>query len=449
MADGRLVGIEALLRWETPRDGTRTPNEFIPAAETSGLIVDIGSWVVEAACQQLAIWREQGIAPSRLSINVSVQQLKYVEFPRNVRRILDKYGLPPELLEIELTESVLADEIAGAALRQLAEHGLRLALDDFGTGYSSLNYLRQHPIKVVKIDRSFLEDVPANPASATLAETIITMAHALGKEVVAEGVETIEQLMFLRERRCDLAQGYFLAKPMPVDEVSALLQNCVLRRSPWRGPAGGLTMRRASGCVGSRLARLVQLESLARPARPGTARARRLRRAQRLLKRCAILAATRCNSSRPHHRARRCRARPGPRHRGPAYLLALAEQQLGAPYRYGGASPGGFDCSGLVLYVHGLAGITVPRTAAGQQPRRGRSIAARCGRATCCSSPATGTQIDHVGIYAGDGRFVHAPRTGRPVAYDRLDDPWYAPRWRSAGRFRSAVALPPAGARAL
>jgi diguanylate cyclase (GGDEF)-like protein len=229
LADGRLVGLEALLRWQTPRDGTRSPGDFIPAAEVSGLIVDIGGWVLDAACAQLAIWREQGIAPGRMAINVSVQQLKYADFSRNVRRILDKYGIPPELIEIEMTESVFADEAAGAALRQLAEIGVRLALDDFGTGYSSLNYLRQHPINVVKIDRSFLEDIPANAASATLAETIITMAHALGKEVVAEGVETVEQLQFLRERRCDSAQGYFLAQPMPVSQVHELLQ---ARRAP-------------------------------------------------------------------------------------------------------------------------------------------------------------------------------------------------------------------------
>ena len=224
LADGKLVGLEALLRWQTPRDGTRSPAEFIPAAETSGLIVDIGSWVFESACAQLALWREQGIAPGRLAINVSVQQLKYAEFPRNVRRILEKHRIPPEMIEIEMTESVFADEIAGAAMRQLVELGVRLALDDFGTGYSSLNYLRQHPIKVVKIDRTFLEDVPVNPASATLAETIITMAHALGKEVVAEGVETEEQMQFLRERRCDHAQGFYLARPMPVSQVTELLQ---------------------------------------------------------------------------------------------------------------------------------------------------------------------------------------------------------------------------------
>jgi diguanylate cyclase (GGDEF)-like protein len=229
LADGRLVGLEALLRWQTPRDGTRSPGDFIPAAEVSGLIVDIGGWVIEAACAQLAVWREQGIAPARLAINVSVQQLKYADFPRNVRRILEKYGIPPQLVEIEITESVFADEVAGAALRQLAELGVRLALDDFGTGYSSLNYLRQYPIHVVKIDRSFLEDIPMNSASATLAETIITMAHALGKEVVAEGVETAEQLQFLRERRCDSAQGFFLAQPMPVAQAGELLQ---ARRAP-------------------------------------------------------------------------------------------------------------------------------------------------------------------------------------------------------------------------
>ncbi|MCS6948756.1 MAG: EAL domain-containing protein [Steroidobacteraceae bacterium] len=224
LSDGFLIGVEALLRWHTPRDGLREPREFIPAAESSGLIVDIGGWVLEAACTQLALWREQGIAPPRLAINVSAQQLKHGDFARTVRRALDKLALTPDLLEIELTESVLADQSAGAVLTQLAELGVRLALDDFGTGYSSLNYLRQHPIDAVKIDRSFIEEVPVNAACATLAETIITMAHALGKEVVAEGIETDEQLQFLRERGCDIAQGYFLAPPMPAPQLADLLQ---------------------------------------------------------------------------------------------------------------------------------------------------------------------------------------------------------------------------------
>jgi len=224
VADGRLAGLEALLRWQTPRDGVRYPGEFVPAAEESGLIVDIGGWVLDTACAQLAEWREQNIAPPRLALNVSAQQLKHAEFPKAVRRALDKYNLPPELLELELTESVFADEAAGAALVRLAQIGVHLALDDFGTGYSSLSYLRQYPIGTVKIDRTFLEEVPQNPASSTLVETIVVMAHALGKRVVAEGIEAVEQLEFLRERRCDIAQGFYLARPLSTSAVTELLQ---------------------------------------------------------------------------------------------------------------------------------------------------------------------------------------------------------------------------------
>lgn len=225
LANGALIGVEALLRWHTARDGTREPKEFVPAAESSGLIVDIGGWVLEAACAQFAAWRERGMEPPRVSINVSAQQLKYAEFPRTVRRVLEKFAMAPQQLELELTETVLADQTAGAALLQISALGVRIALDDFGTGYSSLNYLRQHPIQAVKIDRSFLEEVPSNAASATLAETIITMAHALGKEVVAEGVETEEQIQFLRDHNCDYAQGFYLARPMPADKFEELLRS--------------------------------------------------------------------------------------------------------------------------------------------------------------------------------------------------------------------------------
>lgn len=224
VSGGELVGVEALLRWQTPRDGMRYPGEFVPAAEESGLIVDIGGWVLDAACAQLASWRERGIAPPRLALNVSAQQLKHTEFPKLVRRTLEKYDLPPSLLELELTESVLADAATGAALTRLAQLGVHLALDDFGTGYSSLSYLRQYPIDTVKIDRTFLDEVPQNPASATLVETIIVMAHALGKRVIAEGIETNEQLIFLRERRCDAAQGFYLARPLAAAAITELLQ---------------------------------------------------------------------------------------------------------------------------------------------------------------------------------------------------------------------------------
>jgi diguanylate cyclase (GGDEF)-like protein len=223
LSDGRLSGLEALLRWQPPRESMRYPGDFIPAAEQSGLIIDIGAWVLETACNQLAIWREQGIAPPRLALNVSVHQLRQPEFPLLVRRALDRVGVPPELLEIELTESVFADDDAHQSLRRLAALGVRLALDDFGTGYSSLGYLRQHPVQVIKIDRSFIDELPHSFTAATLAETIIAMAHALGKQVVAEGVETLEQLEFLRERGCDAAQGFFLAHPRPAAEITELL----------------------------------------------------------------------------------------------------------------------------------------------------------------------------------------------------------------------------------
>ena len=224
VSDGSLAGVEALLRWHSPRDGTRQPSEFVPAAEESGLIIDIGGWVLDAACAQLAAWRDANIAPPRLALNVSAQQLKHVDFPKLVRRTLDKYGILPALLELELTESVFADEAAGAALGRLAQLGVHLALDDFGTGYSSLSYLRQYPIGTVKIDRTFLEEVPQNPASSTLVETIVVMAHALGKRVVAEGIESAEQLEFLRERRCDVAQGFYLARPLAAQAMTELLQ---------------------------------------------------------------------------------------------------------------------------------------------------------------------------------------------------------------------------------
>ena len=223
ITDGSLTGVEALLRWQTPRDGVRQPAEFVPAAEESGLIVDIGGWVLESACQQLAAWRDTGVAPPRLSINVALPQLKDPEFPKAVRRALEKYGLPGSLLELELTENVFAEEAAAAALGRLAQTGVQLVLDGFGTGYSSLNYLRQYPIDAVKLDRAFLVDVPHNPASSTLIETVIVMVHALGKRVVAEGIETIEQLDFLRERRCDVAQGFYLARPLTAGGMTELL----------------------------------------------------------------------------------------------------------------------------------------------------------------------------------------------------------------------------------
>ncbi len=235
---GELVGLEALLRWQSPREGMRYPKDFIPVAEQSGLIIDIGAWVLDTACHQLARWREDGLAPARLALNVSVQQLRVTDFAAAVQRTLDRYELPAAMLELEMTESMFADEEARRTLRDLAALGVRLALDDFGTGYSSLNYLRQHPVDTIKIDRSFMQEVPQSAQASTLAGTIIDMAHALDKLVVAEGVETLEQLDFLRERNCDIAQGFVLARPISAVEVGALLA-VPHGNAPWAQRAAG------------------------------------------------------------------------------------------------------------------------------------------------------------------------------------------------------------------
>jgi diguanylate cyclase (GGDEF)-like protein len=223
LADGSMVGVEALLRWQPPRQPLRMPAEFIGLAEECGLIVELGAWVIDTACMQLAAWRKQGIAPPRVAINVSVHQLRQADFPALVRRAIMKAQVPPEMIELEITESVFADDDAREALKRLAAIGVRLALDDFGTGYSSLGFLREHPVQLIKIDRSFIEDVVGSPTAATLAETIISMAHALGKQVLAEGVETLEQLEFLRHKRCDAAQGFFFSRPRAVNEITEIM----------------------------------------------------------------------------------------------------------------------------------------------------------------------------------------------------------------------------------
>ncbi|MGH8150553.1 MAG: putative bifunctional diguanylate cyclase/phosphodiesterase [Steroidobacteraceae bacterium] len=224
VADGTLAGLEALLRWHTPRDGMRQPDEFVPAAEESGLIMDIGGWVLDAACSQLAVWRDAGITLPRVAVNVCAQQVKDGEFSRGVRRALDKHALAPDLLELELTPSLLADGEAVASLSRLSEIGVRLVLGDFGTGRSSPGDLRQPAIGVVKIDRSLICRLPRDPDAAAIVATSISVAHMLGKRVVAQGVETIEQLNYLREHHCDLAQGFYLARPLSAAAVTELLR---------------------------------------------------------------------------------------------------------------------------------------------------------------------------------------------------------------------------------
>jgi len=225
LADGRLCGVEALLRWQTRYDGIKLPGEFIPAAEHSGLITDIGGFVLDSACTQYAEWARAGIAPRSFSVNVSVQQLKAPDFVSLLQKALQQHGITPACLEIELVEAALADADVAEPLRAIAELGVRLALDDFGTGYSSLNYLRRYPVNTVKLDRSFLDEIPQNDSAGALVESVITMAHTLGKRVMAEGVESGGQLDFLREHGCEAAQGFYLARPMSAASLTEILES--------------------------------------------------------------------------------------------------------------------------------------------------------------------------------------------------------------------------------
>jgi diguanylate cyclase (GGDEF)-like protein/PAS domain S-box-containing protein len=224
-ASREVVAVEALLRWYDRERGARVPpSEFIPVAEETGLIESIGDWVFGAVCAQQVAWAARGLKP-QISVNVSPRQLRRVDFLGRVDEHLRASGADPERIIIELTESAMLQDQSDAepVLRELHELGLRLALDDFGAGYSSLSRLREMPMDTLKIDRAFLRAVPENPEAAAIVTAILSLARALGRHVVAEGVETEEQRRFLEQQQCPLVQGFLLARPMPVDEVEGLL----------------------------------------------------------------------------------------------------------------------------------------------------------------------------------------------------------------------------------
>jgi EAL domain-containing protein (putative c-di-GMP-specific phosphodiesterase class I) len=221
--DGRLVGVEALLRWNRPREGLVSPGDFMPAAEESGIIVDIGNWVIETACSQIVQWRDTGVVVPRVSMNLSLQQLGDPGLAPEIARQLEKHQLDPESIEFEVNESVLTDAQSAPGIEALSALGVRLTLDDFGTGTTALGNLRRYPVTAVKIDRSFVQQLVDSPSAAALADAIIVMAHSQRKQVIAEGIETMEQLEYLRERGCDMAQGYFMARPLSVQDMTELL----------------------------------------------------------------------------------------------------------------------------------------------------------------------------------------------------------------------------------
>ncbi len=226
IASGRIVGAECLLRWHQPELGLVSPAEFIPLAEDTGLILPIGAWVLREACIQTRAWQQQGLAGLRMAVNISSVQFRQPGFGASVRRILHETGLPPDCLELELTEGVLLrnNEETLRALREIKEMGVHLSLDDFGTGYSSLSYLKRFPLDTLKIDRSFVLDLPNDPDNAAIASAIIAMAQSLKFQVIAEGVENEAQLDFLRDKGCDLTQGFLFSPAVPAEKLRDMLR---------------------------------------------------------------------------------------------------------------------------------------------------------------------------------------------------------------------------------
>lgn len=223
----RVVGAEALMRWESPDLGMVRPDHFIPVLEETGMVVEVGEWAIGAACRQHLEWLKQGLPPIKVAVNLSARQLREPEFVDIVKRALREHDLPPAALEIEITESMLMSDAPNivAALKQLHDFGVLISMDDFGTGYSSLSYLKRFPIDTIKIDRSFVADIDTSPDDAEIIHTIINMGRTLNRKVIAEGVETQEQLDILKEYDCDEIQGFFFSRPLAAADFTQFIRN--------------------------------------------------------------------------------------------------------------------------------------------------------------------------------------------------------------------------------
>ncbi len=230
LGHGGIVGVEALLRWRHPDLGLLPPSRFIPLAEETGLIVPIGKWVIETACAQNMAWQRQGLPALRIAVNLSPRQFADPGLLGDIDAALDNSGMAPELLELEITESMVMQNVERAmrVLKAIKGLGVMLAIDDFGTGYSSMSLLKKFPIDVLKIDRSFVRDISTNSEDQAIADAIIALGRALELTIVAEGVETAEQEAFLRAHDCDQIQGYLISKPVPANEFAAFMANHIL-----------------------------------------------------------------------------------------------------------------------------------------------------------------------------------------------------------------------------
>lgn len=220
---GAIMGVEALIRWRHPELAQISPAEFIPIAEENGMIGVIGEWVLQAACRQCKEWQKAGYPAIRVSVNVSTLQFRQQELVTTIQRVLDETELDPSYLELEITESVMQDEETIKIIMELKAKGIYISIDDFGTGYSSLSYLKRLPIDALKIDKSFIHDIYIDPTNAAIVTTIITLAKSLNLKVIAEGVETNEQLKFLKQHNCDEIQGYLIGKPVPSEQFETML----------------------------------------------------------------------------------------------------------------------------------------------------------------------------------------------------------------------------------
>jgi diguanylate cyclase (GGDEF)-like protein len=223
---GEITSVEALIRWQHQDRGLVPPLQFVPVAEDSGLILPIGRWVLREACRQARAWQDAGLPPLPMAVNVSAAEFRQSDFVENVRTILRETGLAERYLELELTESVLMEDakFTGSVLQKLKEMGIRLAVDDFGTGYSSLSYLREFPIDILKIDRSFVNQITSDSGDSTIVNAIVSMGKSLKHLVVAEGIETNEQRAYLQARHCEQGQGYLFSRPLPAAQFAHLLQ---------------------------------------------------------------------------------------------------------------------------------------------------------------------------------------------------------------------------------
>ncbi|MCD5987396.1 EAL domain-containing protein [Pseudomonas syringae] len=224
--ENRVVGVEALIRWQHPEHGLVPPDQFIPLAEQNGSIITIGEWVLDQACRQLREWHDQGFTDLRMAVNLSTVQLHHTELPRVVNNLMQIYRLPPRSLELEVTETGLMEDITTAAqhLLSLRRSGALIAIDDFGTGYSSLSYLKSLPLDKIKIDKSFVQDLIDDDDDATIVRAIIQLGKSLGMQVIAEGVETTEQEAYIISEGCHEGQGYLYSKPLPARELLAYLR---------------------------------------------------------------------------------------------------------------------------------------------------------------------------------------------------------------------------------